>query len=207
MANITDSVGVASGAPSLPSFGAGGQMYIADIWGGFNISATLVNPLFTFRCTDTSVANAEQLTNLTEAQKIGSTMEFKAVQLGLRVVPLANGAVLDPAVVEDMKSLLASAVVTLNYGSNETKIGEFSGLHLMAPVDYVAADATNTCAAQNGAINSQSWINLREPVAIQANLNIGGTVKFTRPVPASLYSTPNSFGFVVIMSGLKVVKS
>lgn len=207
MANITDSVGVASGAPSLPSFGAGGQMYIADIWGGFNISATLVNPLFTFRCTDTSVANAEQLTNLTEAQKIGSTMEFKAVQLGLRVVPLASGAVLNPAVVEDMKSLLASAVVTLNYGSNETKIGEFSGLHLMAPVDYVAADATNTCAAQNGAINSQSWINLREPVAIQANLNIGGTVKFTRPVPASLYSTPNSFGFVVIMSGLKVVKS
>ena len=207
MANITDSVGVASGAPSLPSFGAGGQMYIADIWGGFNISATLVNPLFTFRCTDTSVANAEQLTNLTEAQKIGSTMEFKAVQLGLRVVPLDSGAVLDPAVVEDMKSLLASAVVTLNYGSNETKIGEFSGLHLMAPVDYVAADNTNTCAAQNGAINSQSWINLREPVAIQANLNIGGTVKFTRPVPASLYSTPNSFGFVVIMSGLKVVKS
>jgi hypothetical protein len=153
------------------------------------------------------VANAEQLTNLTEAQKIGSTMEFKAVQLGLRVVPLTSGAVLDPAVVEDMKSLLASAVVTLTYGSNETKIGEFSGLHLMAPVDYVAADATNTCAAQNGAINSQSWINLREPVSIQANLNIGGTVKFTRAVPASLYTVANSFGFVVIMSGLKVVKS
>ena len=207
MADITTPVVVSEGAPTLKSFGAGGQMYIADIWGGFNISATLVNPLFTFRCTDTSVANAEQLTNLTEAQKIGSTMAFKAVQLGLRVVPLTSGAVLDPAVVEDMKSLLASAVVTLTYGSNETKIGEFSGLHLMAPVDYVAADATNTCAAQNGAINSQSWINLREPVAIQANLNIGGTVKFTRPVPASLYSTPNSFGFVVIMSGLKVVKS
>lgn len=207
MANITDSVGVASAAPSLPSFGAGGQMYIADIWGGFNIENKLVNPLFTFRCTDTSVANAEQLTNLTEAQKIGSTMEFKAVQLGLRVVPLTSGAVLNPAVVEDMKSLLASAVVTLTYGSNETKIGEFSGLHLMAPVDYVAADATNTCAAQNGAINSQSWINLREPVSIQANLNIGGTVKFTRAVPASLYTVANSFGFVVIMSGLKVVKS
>ena len=41
----------------------------------------------------------------------------------------------------------------------------------------------------------------------QANLNIGGTVRFTRPVPASLYATENSFGFVVIMSGLKVVKS
>ena len=196
---ITDSVPVAAGAPSFPSFGAGGQMYIADIWGGFNISGKLVNPLFTFRATDTSMPNAEQLTNLMEAQKVGSTMEFKAVQLGLRIIPLTSGAVLTPEVVEDMKSLLASA--------NDTKIGEFSGLHLMAPVDFVAADSTNTCAAQNGAINSQSWINLKEPVCIQANLNIGGTVKFTRPVPASLYATENSFGFVVIMSGLKVVKS
>lgn len=204
---ITDSVPVAAGAPSLPSFGAGGQMYIADIWGGFNISQKLVNPLFTFRATDTSMPNAEQLTNLMEAQKVGSTMEFKAVQLGLRIIPLTSGAVLTPEVVEDMKSLLASAIVTLTYGSNDTKIGEFSGLHLMAPVDFVAADSTNTCAAQNGAINSQSWINLKEPVCIQANLNIGGTVKFTRPVPASLYATENSFGFVVIMTGLKVVKS
>lgn len=204
---ITDSVPVAASAPSLPSFGAGGQMYIADIWGGFNISGKLVNPLFTFRATDTSMPNAEQLTNLMEAQKVGSTMEFKAVQLGLRIIPLTSGAALTPEVVEDMKSLLASAIVTLTYGSNDTKIGEFSGLHLMAPVDFVAADSTNTCAAQNGAINSQSWIKLTEPVCIQANLNIGGTVKFTRPVPASLYSVENSFGFVVIMSGLKVVKS
>ena len=207
MASITESVGIAAGAPALPSFGAGGQMYIADIWGGFNVSATLVNPLFTFRATDTSIANAEQLTNLTEAQKIGSTMEFKATQLGLRVVPLTSGTVLTPAQVADMKSLLASAVVTLTYGSNETKIGEFSGLHLMAPIDDMAADSTNTCASQNGAINSTSWINLKEPVCIQANLNIGGTVKFTRAVPSSLYSTPNTFGFVVIMAGLKVVKS
>lgn len=206
MANITESV-TAQTAPVLQSFGAGGQMYIADIWGGFNISAKTDNPLFNFRATDLSMPNAEQLTNLVEASKIGSTMEFKAVQLGLRVIPLTSGAVLDPAVVEDMKSLLASAVVTITYGSNNTRIGEFSGLHLMAPVDYVAADATNNCAAQNGAINNTSWINLPVPVCIQANLNIGGTVRFTRPVPASLYATDNSFGFVVIMSGLKVVKS
>lgn len=206
MANITESV-TAQTAPVLQSFGAGGQMYIADIWGGFNISAKTDNPLFNFRATDLSMPNAEQLTNLVEASKIGSTMEFKAVQLGLRVIPLTSGAVLDPKVVEDMKSLLASAVVTITYGSNNTRIGEFSGLHLMAPVDYVAADATNTCAAQNGAINNTSWINLPVPVCIQANLNIGGTVRFTRPVPASLYASDNSFGFVVIMSGLKVVKS
>lgn len=207
MSDITSSVPVAAGAPSLPSFGAGGQMYIADIWGGFNISATLVNPLFTFHQTDTGVANAEQLTNLTEARKIGSTMEFKAVQLGLRIVPLTSGAVISPAVAADMKSLLASAVITLTYGSNDTKIGEFSGLHLMNPVDFVAADATNTCAISSDTVNTNAWINLKAPVSIQANLNIGGTVRFTRPVPSSLYSTPNTFGFVVVMSGLKVVKS
>lgn len=207
MSSITASVPVAAGAPSLKSFGAGGQMYIADIWGGFNISSALDNPLFTFNATDGSVANAEQLTNLTEARKVGSTMEFKATQLGLRVIPLSSGTALTPDQVNDMKALLASAVVTLTYGSNDTRIGEFSGLHLMAPVDNMAADATNTCASQNGAINSQSWINLREPVCIESNLNIGGKVRFTRPVPASLYTVANSFGFVVIMSGLKVVKS
>jgi hypothetical protein len=152
------------------------------------------------------VANAAQLTNLTEAQKIGSTMAFKVGQLGLRVVSF-KGETLTLAEIAAMKDLLASAVVTLNYGSNETKIGEFTGLHLQAPVDVVGGDATNTCAVENGAINSTAWIKLRQPIGIMPNLNIGGTVKFTRPVPAGLYSTANSFGFIVIMSGLKIVKS
>lgn len=193
-------------AVEVESFGAGGQQYIADIWGGINVSAEQVNPLFSFRATDSNVANAAQLTNLTEAQKIGSTMAFKVVQLGLRVVSF-KGATLTLAEIAAMKDLLASAVVTLNYGSNETKIGEFTGLHLQAPVDVVGGDATNTCAVENGAINSTAWIKLRQPIGIMPNLNIGGTVKFTRPVPAGLYSTANSFGFIVIMSGLKIVKS
>jgi hypothetical protein len=193
-------------AVEVESFGAGGQQYIADIWGGINVSAEQVNPLFSFRATDSNVANAAQLTNLTEAQKIGSTMAFKVVQLGLRVVSF-KGETLTLDEIAAMKDLLASAVVTLNYGSNETKIGEFTGLHLQAPVDVVGGDATNTCAVENGAINSTAWIKLRQPIGIMPNLNIGGTVKFTRTVPAGLYSTPNTFGFIVIMSGLKIVKS
>lgn len=193
-------------AVEVESFGAGGQQYIADIWGGINVSAEQVNPLFSFRATDSNVANAAQLTNLTEAQKIGSTMAFKVVQLGLRVVSF-KGETLTLDEIAAMKDLLASAVVTLNYGSNETKIGEFTGLHLQAPVDVVGGDATNTCAVENGAINSTAWIKLRQPIGIMPNLNIGGTVKFTRPVPAGLYSTANTFGFIVIMSGLKIVKS
>lgn len=205
MSNILDPVQVQD-AVQVESFGAGGQQYIADIWGGINVSAEQVNPLFSFRATDSNVANAAQLTNLTEAQKIGSTMAFKVVQLGLRVVSF-KGETLTLDEIAAMKDLLASAVVTLNYGSNETKIGEFTGLHLQAPVDVVGGDATNTCAVENGAINSTAWIKLRQPIGIMPNLNIGGTVKFTRPVPAGLYSTANTFGFIVIMSGLKIVKS
>lgn len=205
MSNILSPVQVQD-AVEVESFGAGGQQYIADIWGGINVSAEQVNPLFSFRATDSNVANAAQLTNLTEAQKIGSTMAFKVVQLGLRVVSF-KGETLTLDEIAAMKDLLASAVVTLNYGSNETKIGEFTGLHLQAPVDVVGGDATNTCAVENGAINSTAWIKLRQPIGIMPNLNIGGTVKFTRPVPAGLYSTPNTFGFIVIMSGLKIVKS
>ena len=193
-------------AVEVESFGAGGQQYIADIWGGINIGAEQNNPLFSFRATDSNVANAAQLTNLTEAQKIGSTMAFKVVQLGLRVVSF-KGETLTLDEIAAMKDLLASAVVTLNYGSNETKIGEFTGLHLQAPIDVVGGDATNTCAVENGGINSTAWIRLRQPIGIMPNLNIGGTVRFTRPVPAGLYSTPNTFGFIVIMSGLKIVKS
>lgn len=205
MSNILDPVQVQD-AVQVESFGAGGQQYIADIWGGINVSAEQVNPLFSFRATDSNVANAAQLTNLTEAQKIGSTMAFKVVQLGLRVVSF-KGETLTLDEIAAMKDLLASAVVTLNYGSNETKIGEFTGLHLQAPIDVVGGDATNTCAVENGAINSTAWIKLRQPIGIMPNLNIGGTVKFTRPVPAGLYSTANTFGFIVIMSGLKIVKS
>lgn len=205
MSNILSPVQVQD-AVEVESFGAGGQQYIADIWGGINVSAEQTNPLFSFRATDNNVPNAAQLTNLTEAQKIGSTMAFKVVQLGLRVVSF-KGETLTLDEIAAMKDLLASAVVTLNYGSNETKIGEFTGLHLQAPIDVVGGDATNTCAVENGAINSTAWIKLRQPIGIMPNLNIGGTVKFTRTVPASLYSTANTFGFIVIMSGLKIVKS
>lgn len=211
MSNITDPVLVAPGAPSIASFGAGGQMYNADIFGGFNISAQQVNPLFSFRSTDPGVVNAPLLTNLTEAQKIGSTMDFKAVALGVRIIPTGVSGKGDTALTPDeaaaMKSLLASAVITLTYGSNETKIAEFTGMHLTAPVDFTAADATNTCAVTNGAINSTAWIKLSMPVGIEANLNIGGTVRFTKPVPSSLYATANTFAFVVVLSGLKIVKS
>lgn len=197
---------VTTTAPMIDSFGAGGQMYMASIWGGENVRKENILPLFSFRATDNTHENAAQLTNLQEAQKVGSTMAFRANRLGFRVLWFGSSAP-SLAEVEALKQLLASMVVTLTVGSNETKVAEFSGLDLMQPVDFAAA-AAGASAGLNGGIG---WINLQIPVEIQANVNIGGTIKFTRPIPSALQpaldSDPSKCGVVVIMQGLKVVKS
>lgn len=197
---------VTTTAPMIDSFGAGGQMYMASIWGGENVRKENILPLFSFRATDNTHENAAQLTNLQEAQKVGSTMAFRANRLGFRVLWFGSAAP-SLAEVEALKQLLASMVVTLTVGSNETKVAEFSGLDLMQPVDFAAA-AAGASAGLNGGIG---WINLQIPVEIQANVNIGGTIKFTRAIPSALQPTqdsdPAKCGIVVIMQGLKVVKS
>lgn len=197
---------VTTTAPMIDSFGTGGQMYMASIWGGENVRKDTILPLFSFRATDNTHENAAQLTNLQEAQKVGSTMAFRANRLGFRVLWFGSAAP-SLAEVESLKQLLASMVVTLTVGSNETKVAEFSGLDLMQPLDFAAA-AAGASAGLNGGIG---WINLQIPVEIQANVNIGGTIKFTRAIPSALQpaqdSEPAKCGIVVIMQGLKVVKS
>lgn len=203
MGNITQPV--TTNAPDIESFGAGGQMYMAEMWTGFNVSAETINPLFAITATDGGT-NSAQLTNLEERRKIGSTMAFRADRIGIRILNFGTDVV-TPAQAQEVKRLLASAKITLNLGSNETKVAEFSGLSLMEPVDFVAADSTNTCAVGGGLGGGIGWIKLQIPIEIQANCNIGGTVRFTRAVPSALTSTPNSFGFVILLQGLKVVKS
>lgn len=205
MSSILDSV-TATTAPSISSFGAGGQMYIADMYTGFNITSERTNQLFAFPETDSSVANAEFLTNLTEARKIGSTMDFKATQIGLRVVPTGDSP-LTAAQVAAAKSLLASAKVKITLGSNQTIVGEFSGMHMLAPVDFLSLESSASSQQQNGAIGNTAWINLKEPIGIQANCNVGGSVRFSKAVPTALTATANSFAFIVVLAGLKVVKS
>ena len=203
MSNILTPV-VPTAAPAMQSFGAGGQMYVADLWTGFNITADRENELFAFAKSDRNVPHAEVLTNLTEPRKIGSTMTFKAVQAGLRIVKftMTEFTVAELAAV---KRLLNSAIVKLNYGSNDTVIAEFTGMHLTNPIDAVVTNEDNV--AFNGSVNCNGFIRLPEPIAMQANVNIGGTVRFGEVVPPVLYETPNSFGFALIYSGLKVVKS
>ena len=193
---------------SIVSFGPGGQGYIYDMETGFMVSSERTNPIFDFSSTDKSVANAEFLTNLVEARKIGSTMAVDAVQLGFRVSKI-DGTACIPAEVAAMKALLASARVKLTYGSNDTVIGEFAGQHIMAPVDNLCADNTATSMSQAGGMNCVSWINLPVSIPMQPNVNIGGTVRFTLPVPAALLPGQGEqpkFAFKVILAGYKQVK-
>lgn len=190
---------------AVRSFGAGGQIYSAEIYGGFNVSAATENPLFTFRRNDSSVANAKFLTNLHEAGKIGSTMEFLVTHVGLRVVKFDATAAITPQEAQAMKTLLASANVEIGLGSDNVKIAEFSGLHLMAPVDGVASDATNTCAASEGGARANNFIRLRVPIPMQKNVELRGSVNFAQAPDAALTTTADSFGFVVVLYGVKVV--
>ena len=189
-------------APVIQSFGLGGQAYIYDMETGFMVTNERTNPIFDFASTDKSVANAE-------ARKIGSTMAVKALQIGFRVTKI-DGSECSPAEVAAMKALLASARVKLTYGSNDTVVGEFAGQHVMGAVDNLCSDTTATAMSQAGNNNCTAWINLPVPIGMQPNVNIGGSVRFTLPVPAALLPAnpgdPELFAFKVILAGLKSVK-
>ena len=208
MSSITQAV--TEIAPSISSFGAGGQMYMASIWGGFNLLyAQSIYPLFAFNMNDNNVPNAAQLTNLVEARKVGSTMAFRADKLGVRVLWLDQENAPTSATANNMRELLASAFLTLTVGSNETRVGEFSGMDFMQAIDVNTSDTTATAATASGLGGGTSWVKLQVPIEIQQNVNIGGTVRFTRPVPAACQPTGDVpvCAFVVILQGLKVVKS
>lgn len=189
---------------AVRSFGAGGQIYSAEIYGGFNVSAATENPLFTFRRTDSGVTNAKALTNLHEAGKIGSTMEFLCTHVGFRVVKF-DGTAMSSAEAAAAKALLQSAQIEIGLGTDNTKVGEFTGMHLCAPVDSVATEGTANSNTNVGGVDASNFIRLRIPVPMQKNVELRGNVNFAKAPATALTTTANSFGFVVILYGVKIV--
>lgn len=188
--------------PNVQSVGSGGQLYIANLFGGFTITANKINPLFAFSQTDNTVKFAKVLTNLIEASKIGSTMAYVAQQIGVRVVKLGN----TPATaqqVHDMKRLLASARINIEYGSSRTIAGEFTGLHFQNSEEFAAVSATDTQIAAAGPQNGAAWCNLPVPIPLQPSINLGGNVEFGINVPSSLTAADEEWGFIVVLAGQK----
>jgi len=193
---------------NVRSFGPGGQIYSAEIYGGFNVSANTENEVFTFRRDDSSVANAKFLTNLGQAGRLGSTEEFLVTHVGFRVVKFSGASALTSAEEAAMKNLLASAYVEIGLGADAQNIGQFSGLHVMAPVDGAASDASTVTASHEvGGAAANAFIRLRMPIPMQRNVEVRGKVKLAKTPETVLTSTANTFGFIVILYGVKVVAS
>lgn len=193
---------------NVRSFGPGGQIYSAEIYGGVNVSANTETNIFTFRRDDGSVPNAKFLTNLEQAGRLGSNEEFLVTHVGFRVVKFSGAAALTSAEEAAMKNLLASAYIEIGLGADNQKIGQFSGLHVMAPVDGAASDVSTVTASHTiGGAVASNFIRLRMPIPMQRNVEVRGKLHLAQAPATALTSTANTFGFVVILYGVKVVAS
>lgn len=193
---------------NVRSFGPGGQIYSAEIYGGVNVSANTETNIFTFRRDDGSVPNAKFLTNLEQAGRLGSNEEFLVTHVGFRVVKFSGAAALTSAEEAAMKNLLASAYIEIGLGADNQKIGQFSGLHVMAPVDGASSDvSTVTASHEIGGAVASNFIRLRMPIPMQRNVEVRGKLHLAQAPATVLTSTANTFGFVVILYGVKVVAS
>lgn len=193
---------------NIRSFGAGGQIYDAEIYGGVNVDSTLEKSIFKFGRDDGSVPNAKFLTNLEQAGRLASTEEFLVTHIGFRVVKFNGSAALTSAEESAMKNLLASAYVEIGLGADAQKIAQFSGMHVMAPVDGAASDvSTVTASHEVGGCVASNFIRLRMPIPMQSNVELRGKLHLAKAPETVLTSTANSFGFVVILHGVKVVAS
>jgi hypothetical protein len=54
-------------------------------------------------------------------------------------------------------------------------------------------------------VDANNFIRLRIPVPMQKNVELRGTVNFAKAPATVLTTTANSFGFVVILYGVKIV--
>lgn len=197
---------------TIQSFGAGGQVYSAEIWGGFPIHSDTENQLFTFSRDDNGQPFAKFLTNLQRPGQLGSTEEFIVTHVGARIVKFDGSAALSSAEVEAAKNCLASAYIELGLGNDFVKIGQFSGMHWQAPVDASVTDvSTVTAAVSEGGACANNFISLRVPIPMQRNVELRGSVKFAKAPDSKLQpaGTPavDKFGFVVLLYGVKVIST
>jgi hypothetical protein len=191
----------------VASFGPGGQSYIANLFSGFIIDGTKQKALFQFAQNDNAVPFASVLTNLREAGRIGSTMNFTALQVGWRCIKLGDTMPTQQEI-HDLKRYLASGKIELTIGSNETRIAEFSGAHLMNIEEFASETVlTNAFGGTSNPVNTSSWVNLIQPIPLQNNVELGG--KFTcnlTAVPPALITASQNWAVLVMFAGIKQTK-
>lgn len=189
------------------SFGPGGQIYAANLVGGFKLKTGLS----TFNFFDISESNpdpwAPVLTNLKEAQKIGNSMTFLGKQYAFRIAKV-DGTITSAAEVADLIKFMMGSRLELYIGSNQTKISELDLAHFLSVANF----ATDS-ASVDLPINTAAWVSLagvlQQP--LEPNTEISGKVFCNLPTgcPASLglaVSGEPKFIFKFIMAGEKQAK-
>lgn len=191
----------------VATFGPGGQSYIANLFSGFILSSDRQYPLFQFAQNDNAVPFASVLTNLREAGRIGSTMNFTALQIGWRVVKLGDTMPTQQEI-HDIKRFLFACNIQVTVGSNETRIAEFTGAHLLNVEEFASSTVlADAHGGQSSPVSTSPWVNLIQPIPLQNNVEIGGKVVCNLPaVPPALITANQNWAVQILMAGIKQTK-
>lgn len=195
--------------PQLPlpvkSFGPGGQRFISNLFSGFVIDVEKTHSLFTFA--QNSSPLAPLLTNMREAGRIGSTMNFTAMQMCVRAFKIGD-TVPTSQEIHDLKRYIGSLNLEIYLGSNTTRCAEFTGAHLLNVMDFASQTTlADTFGAVASPVNTGSWMNLPEMIGMQESVELSGQAKCNlAAVPASLYAVASSWVVLVIFGGIKQTK-
>lgn len=173
-------------APEVSSFGPGGQYYGASIFGGFILEAAKTVFEF-FNISEASGPWAKVLTNLKEAGKIGSSMNFTSVMYVPRLVKV-TGDSMTAAEAAAATLFMASSRVELYIGSNDTKVAEYDLCQFLNVISGPIEGAAGITASLP--INQMPQVNL-PPALMQGlapNTQIAGKVFCNLPggCPAAL---------------------
>ena len=169
------------------TFGPGGQIYAANLVGGFK----LVSGQKTYDFFDIAESSpdiwSKVLTNLKEAGKIGNSMTFISKQYALRFAKV-DGTIASAAEVAALIDFLIGSRVELYVGSNQTKVSELDLSHFLNLVN-ISTDAASVALP----INQSAWVSLQGVLqqGLEQNTEISGKVFCNLPT-----GTPAALGMV-----------
>lgn len=188
---------------------SGGQSYGANLFGGFILVAGAREYQFFDISEATPGPFSRLLTNLKEANKIGSSMNFVAVQFGPRLFKL-DGTAMTADELAALTLFLAGSRIELFIGSNDTKVAEYDGAHFLNVISGPVVDAGGVTASMP--VNQASWVTLPQELlqGLEPNCQILGKVYCNVPngTPAALAGPAGEplFAFKWELAGAKTTK-
>lgn len=175
----------------VSTFGPGGQVYAANLFGGFKLVSGQKQYDFFGISMNSDDPYAKVLTNLSEAGKIGNSMAFTGRMYGIRFVKI-DGTLVTTEEAAAMVQFLASSRLEFYVGSNKTKVLELGLTHFLNTVSMASEDA-NTVSLP---VNMAAWLNLPGSTVqgLEPNTEISGSVFMNFPTGTSALLGANNDG-------------